>query len=88
MLKSLDGLPVISTGRPMNVKQTAQRSHDFEAEADEALQAARDMPPGPERIEAYFVNPRRNNLRRDDNLNLQFERDDQSGSPRRSRFLT
>jgi hypothetical protein len=36
----------------MDVKQTAQRSHDFEAAADEALQAARDMLPGPERIDA------------------------------------
>jgi hypothetical protein len=36
----------------MNVKQTRQRSHDFEVAADEALQAARDMPPGQERIEA------------------------------------
>lgn len=38
----------------MNVKQTSQSlwSHDFEADADEALAAARDMPPGPERIEA------------------------------------
>jgi hypothetical protein len=52
MLKSLDGLPVISAGRAMDVKQTAQRSHDVEAAADEALQASRDMPPGPERIDA------------------------------------
>jgi hypothetical protein len=36
----------------MNVQQTSQRSHDFEARADEALHAARDMPPGPDRIEA------------------------------------
>jgi hypothetical protein len=36
----------------MNAKQTPQRSHDFEATADEALQAARDMPPGHERTEA------------------------------------
>ena len=28
------------------------RLHDFEAEADEALAVARDMPPGPERIDA------------------------------------
>jgi hypothetical protein len=28
------------------------RHHDFEAEADEALAIARDMPPGPERIDA------------------------------------
>jgi len=34
------------------VKQTPQRSHNFEAAADEALAAARDMPPGPERVEA------------------------------------
>jgi hypothetical protein len=52
MLTSLDCLPVISAGGAMDVKQTAQRSHDFEAAADEALQAARDMPPGPERIDA------------------------------------
>ena len=36
----------------MNVKQNPQRALDFETAADEALQAARDMPPGPERIEA------------------------------------
>jgi len=36
----------------MNAKQTPQRSHDFETTAEEALQAARDMPPGHERIEA------------------------------------
>ena len=36
----------------MNMKQTPLRSHDFETAADEAIQAARDMPPGPERIEA------------------------------------
>jgi hypothetical protein len=36
----------------MNVKQTSQRSHDFETAADEAFATARDMPPGPERIEA------------------------------------
>ena len=36
----------------MNVKQTTRRPHDFEADADEALQAARDMPPGHERLEA------------------------------------
>ena len=36
----------------MNAKQTSQRSHDFEADADEALQAARNMPPSPERVEA------------------------------------
>ena len=36
----------------MVTREKSQRSHDFEAEADEALQAARDMPPGPERIEA------------------------------------
>jgi hypothetical protein len=36
----------------MNVKQTPPRSSDFGADADEALEAARDMPPGPERIEA------------------------------------
>jgi hypothetical protein len=36
----------------MDVKPKRQRSHDFEASAEEALAAARDMPPGPERIEA------------------------------------
>jgi hypothetical protein len=36
----------------MNVKRPPQRSHDCEAQADEALHAARDMAPGPERIEA------------------------------------
>jgi hypothetical protein len=36
----------------MNTKQTPQRSPDFGADADEALEAARDMPPGPERVEA------------------------------------
>jgi hypothetical protein len=36
----------------MNVKQTPPRSSDFGADADEALEAAREMPPGPERIEA------------------------------------
>jgi hypothetical protein len=36
----------------MNAKQSSQRSHDSEAEADEALRAAQDMPPGPERVEA------------------------------------
>jgi len=36
----------------MNVKQTLPRSSDFGADADEALEAAREMPPGPERIEA------------------------------------
>jgi hypothetical protein len=36
----------------MNAKQTPHRSHDFEADADEALQAARDMPPGLERAAA------------------------------------
>jgi len=36
----------------MNTKQKPPRLHDFEADADEALAAAREMPPGPERIEA------------------------------------
>ena len=36
----------------MSIKQKPQRSHDFEASADDALAAARGMPPGPERIEA------------------------------------
>jgi len=36
----------------MDVKQRPQGLHDFEADADEALAAARNMPPGPERIEA------------------------------------
>lgn len=35
-----------------DLKQKHQRSHDFEASADEALAAARKMAPGPERIEA------------------------------------
>ena len=39
----------------MILKQKAQRSHDFEADADEALQAARNMPPGPDRVEALKV---------------------------------
>jgi hypothetical protein len=39
----------------MNAKQTPHRSHDFEADADEALQAARNMPPGLNRIEALKV---------------------------------
>jgi hypothetical protein len=34
------------------MKPTQQRSHDFEAAADEALAVPRDMPPGPERVEA------------------------------------
>ena len=33
----------------MDIKKKPQRSHDFNADA--ALQAARDMPPGPQRIE-------------------------------------
>ena len=36
----------------MDIKQNSQRSHDFEAGADGALAMARNMPPGPERIEA------------------------------------
>lgn len=36
----------------MNTKQKAPRSHDFEADADQALAAPREMSPGPERIEA------------------------------------
>jgi hypothetical protein len=36
----------------MDTTQKSQRSHDVEASADEALAAARDMAPGPERIEA------------------------------------
>jgi hypothetical protein len=36
----------------MTLKQNPQRSHDFEAHADEAFHAAQEMPPGPERIEA------------------------------------
>jgi hypothetical protein len=36
----------------MKAKQIPQRSHDFEAAADEALATARDMLPGPERVEA------------------------------------
>jgi hypothetical protein len=52
MLRSPDGSPLLSADGGMNIKQTAQRSHDFETRADEALQPARDMPPGSERIEA------------------------------------
>ena len=44
MLKSLDGLPVISADGAMDVKQTAQRSHDVEAATDEALQAVQQAP--------------------------------------------
>ena len=36
----------------MDIKQKPPRAHDFEADADEALAAARNMAPGPERIEA------------------------------------
>lgn len=36
----------------MNLRQPPQRSHDVEADADEALMAARQMPPGLERAEA------------------------------------
>lgn len=36
----------------MDVKQKLSHSYDFEAGADEALAAARNMAPGPERIEA------------------------------------
>ena len=46
----------------MNVKQTPQRSHDFAVDADEALQAARDMPPGPERVEALKAAGRLRNV--------------------------
>jgi len=34
------------------MKQNPQRPHDFEAGADDALAAARNLPPGRERIEA------------------------------------
>jgi hypothetical protein len=40
------------TGKMILKQQRAQRPHDFEANADEALQAARNMPPGPDRVEA------------------------------------
>ena len=36
----------------MKLRQKPPQSHDFEADADEALAAARELPPGPERIEA------------------------------------
>ena len=36
----------------MNVKPIPLRSHDFETAADEALEAARKIAPGPERLEA------------------------------------
>ena len=36
----------------MKPRKSSQRSHDFEADADQALIAARELPPGPERIEA------------------------------------
>ena len=36
----------------MDVKQKPLSSHDFDASADVALAAARNMAPGPERIEA------------------------------------
>jgi len=36
----------------MDIEHKRQRSHDCEASADEALAAARNLPPGPERIEA------------------------------------
>jgi hypothetical protein len=36
----------------MDVKQKPQRWHDFEASAEDALAAARNMVPGPERIDA------------------------------------
>ena len=36
----------------MDIKKKPQRSHDFNADAEEALQAAHDMPPGPEQIAA------------------------------------
>jgi hypothetical protein len=39
----------------MILKQRAKVSNDFEADADEALQAARIMPPGPDRFEALKV---------------------------------
>jgi hypothetical protein len=44
--------PRADVGGPVNVKQSPKRSHDFDTAADEALQAARDMPLGPERVEA------------------------------------
>ena len=36
----------------MKSRKSSQRSHDFEADADQALAAARKMSPGPQRIEA------------------------------------
>jgi hypothetical protein len=39
-------------GKIILKQQRAQRPHDFEADADEALQAACNMPPGRDRVEA------------------------------------
>jgi hypothetical protein len=39
-------------GKIILKQQRAQRPHDFEADADEALRAARNMPPGRDRVEA------------------------------------
>jgi hypothetical protein len=39
----------------MDIKQKRLRSHDFEANAAEALAVARDMSPGPEGIQALKV---------------------------------
>jgi hypothetical protein len=36
----------------MKPRKSLQRPHDFEADADQALAAARELSPGPERIEA------------------------------------
>jgi hypothetical protein len=36
----------------MHTRQKPRQEHDFEADAEQGLAAARDMPPGPERNEA------------------------------------
>jgi hypothetical protein len=36
----------------MQLKKSPERARDFDADADQSLAAARDMPPGPERNEA------------------------------------
>ena len=44
----------------MDNKPKAQRSHECEASADEALAAARNVAPGPQRIEALKAAELRN----------------------------
>jgi hypothetical protein len=57
-----DGLPVISAGGAMNLRQTGQRPHDFDTAVDETLLAASDMPPGSECIEALKAAGMRGNV--------------------------